>query len=369
MNKLIVITALAFFYALNLTAQIRYYTNHPFIYDESGNRISFYKTENGRGIENHKNIQKRVDLKLKEYKTVTPINKGKDQATTIYSYNEQGRLSQIKRFDENNELRYLTTLKYTRDSLLSEYIGIDKKKRETKYLYKYDENGRFISNQQVKHGTVKGELICTYNAKGKVTSRLHKYGRKLKYSSETKNYYNANDDLVKTESYYKGKLKNVYNYDCKPEGEKEVELDKKVTSSDICEWTEESRDGSYKVYFRTTNEKRMYLNINKYNKDSVLIESNRFLNDSILVNHSLNFENTRSYSNYNKKGKLLHFNSSTSNEKGDLILSTRVSYWGSRKAYTNMTENKYDEQGLISETTLINGKNKPRSIKYYYTFY
>ena len=367
MNKLIVITSIAFFYALNLTAQFTYYNSHPYIHDESGNSISFYQTEYGRGIESSKTLQQRVELKLKEYKTVRPINKRKDQVTTIYSYNEQGRLTQIKSFDKNNELRYLTTLKYTRDSLLSEYIGIDKKKRETKYLYKYDKNGRFLSNQKIKQGTIKTEHINTYNTKGKVTSRLHKYGRKLKYSSETKNYYNANDDLVKTESYYKVKLKNVYNYDCKPEGEKEV--DKKVTSSDICKWTEESRDGSYKVYYRTTNKKRMHLNIKKYNKDSVLIESNRFLNDSILVDHYTHIDNTGTYSSYNKKGKLQHFNSSTTNDNGNLILYTNIFYWNSRKAYTTIKENKYDEKGLISETTLINGKNKPKSIKYYYTFY
>ena len=368
MNKLILITSVAFLYAFNLTAQFQYYSsNHPFSFDISGKRISFYETENGRGIEDPKELKRRVELKLKEYKTVQLINKGKDQITTVYSYNVQGRLTQIKSFDKNNELRHLTTLSYTRDSLLSEYIGIDKKKKETKFIYQYDENGRFLSNQKIKGGKIKSELIKTYNSEGKVTSRLHKYGRNLKHSSENKSFYNTNNDLVKTEYCLNGKLKNVYNYDCKPEGEKET--DKKVKSSDICEWTEESRDGSYEVYSRTTNKKRMYLNISKYNKDSVFIESSQFLNDSILVHHSFNFEKTSSYSSYNKKGKLNYFHSMTSDNNGNLILSTRINHWNSRRAYTNMQENKYDEKGLISETILLRGKNKPTSINYYYTFY
>jgi len=368
MNKLILITSVAFLYAFNLTAQFQYYySNHPFSHDVSGKQIHFFNTENGRGIEDSKELKRRVELKLKEHKTVQLINKGKDQITTVYSYNVHGRLTQIKSFDKNNELRQLTTLSYTRDSLLSEYISVDKKKKETKFSYQYDENGRFLSNQKIKDGKIKSELIKTYNEQGEVTSRLHKYGRKLKHSSENKSYYNTNNDLVKTENYLNGKLKNVYNYDCKPEGEKEA--DKKVNSSDICKWTEESRDGSYKVYYRTTNKKRMYLNINKFSKDSVLIESNRFLNDSILVHHSFHFKKTSSYSTYNKKGKLNYFHSMTSDNNGNLILSTRINYWNSRRAYTNMQENKYDEKGLISETILLRGKNKPTSINYYYTFY
>ena len=368
MNKLILITSVAFLYAFNLNAQFQYYySNHPFSHDVSGKQIHFFNTENGRGIEDSKELKRRVELKLKEYKTVQLINKGKDQITTIYSYNVHGRLTQIKSFDKNNELRHQTTLSYIRDSLLSEYISVNKKKKETKFSYQYDENGRFLSNQKIKGGKIKSELIKTYNEQGEVTSRLHKYGRKLKHSSENKSYYNTNNDLVKTEYYLNGKLKNVYNYDCKPEGEKEAV--KKVKNSDICEWTEESRDGSYKVYYRTTNKKRMYLNINKFSKDSVLIESNRFLNDSILVNHSFNFENTRTNSRYNKKGKLRSFYSNTSDSEGNIILSTRVNYWGSRRAYTHMTENKYDEKGLITETILSNRKSKPNSINYYYTFY
>lgn len=366
MNKLILITSVAFLYALNLNAQ--YYSNkHPFIYDESGRWIPFYETENGRGIEDSKDLKRRVELKLKEYKTVQLINKGKDQITRIYSYNVKGRLTQIKSFNKKNEVQGITTLSYTKDSLLSEYIQINKKKKETKFIYQYDENGRFLSNQKIKGGKIQSELIKTYNAQGDVTSRLNKYGRKLKHSSENKSYYNTNNDLVKTEYYLNGKLKNVYNYDCKPEGEKEAV--KKVKSSDICEWTEESRDGSYKVYSRTTHKKRMYLNIMKYNKDSILIESNRFLNDSTLVYHSLHFENSNSYSNYNKKGVLKYFNSNTFNENGNLILSTRISYWSSRRAHTTITENKYNEKGLITETILLYGKGKPDSIKYYYTFY
>ena len=366
MNKLILIASVAFLYAFNLNAQFqRYSVNHPFIYDESGKRISFYNSEEGRGIEKPKDIQKRVDLKLKEYKSVWVIDK--DKRIVIYKYNEQGRLTQIKTLGKKNKAIRIVNLSYTNDSLLSEYNSEYKKKKGPKFTYQYDENGRFLSNQKIKNGKIKNELIKTYNEQGEVTSRLHKYGRKLKHSSENKSYYNTNNDLVKTEYYLNGKLKNVYNYDCKPEGEKEAV--KKVKNSDICEWTEESRDGSYKVYYRTTNKKRMYLNINKFSKDSVLIESNRFLNDSILVNHSFNFENTRTNSRYNKKGKLRSFYSNTSDSEGNIILSTRVNYWGSRRAYTHMTENKYDEKGLITETILSNRKSKPNSINYYYTFY
>ena len=323
------ITSIIFlFLGFNFHAQYEYYG--PYIYnyawninttDENGynyNYLNFNGPEYKATVESKKKTQERVDIKLIETKTTTKNSKGKIISEGYQKFNSKG--------------------------LIVEY--------KTK-----------LSSHQLNHkGVLTKESITTYNEKGKETSVIRKFGKKQKNFYEYKSFYNEEGKLIKSQNFHKNKLIQEWTYDCSDEGK--IIKNDDVQQNSVCKWKEEKNDGSYINYARNIYEKRTYLTKSEYNKDSILISYQSFLNDTI-PNYSFEkIGNTEIVKFYNSKGKLKHFNTTILNEAKKIVVYESVKT-GLFKHFT-LKKNEYDANNLLIASTSTTGKKAKYSYKYTY---
>jgi hypothetical protein len=333
----------------------RYSSYSPYLQDENGEHFWLNLEYAPGSQENKKTIEKRLSNKLKSISKTNHNKKGEKSFKTTHFYNELGRLIKIETYSHKKEKSAFTTINYLNDSIISSVETLNYKGEKAQYAYTYLElNNKFLLTSAIntKKGEVKEKLIITRNESGKITSRKQFYGKNLKKSSETKNEYNDSGDLIKTSYFHNGKLKSVYNYDCNPEGKKEV--DKKVNVSDVCKWTEERNDGSYIIYSRSTSKNANYLNVWMFNKDSMLISNKKFLNDSILVSSIANYDNYHVNNSYTKKQKFKSTYTTLYDDEHNLLEQKYGGYTFMHK-YSHYVINEYKNNQLIKTRSMGNG--------------
>jgi len=339
----------------NNSKHSHYNSYSPYLQDENGEHFWLGIEFQPGSQETQKIIENRLKNKLKTISKTLVNTKGEKSYTYTYSFNELGRLTQIQKYSHKKEKYATTILTYLNDSIIKGIETINYKGEKDTYDYSYIEHdGKFLLTavKVTKKGEVKEKLIIQRNEFGKITSRKQFYGNNLKKTSETRNEYNSSGEILKTSYYYKEKLESVYNYDCNPEGKKEV--DKKVKVSDVCKWTEESNDGSYIVYSRSTSEKKNYLNVHEYRSDSTLFCYKRFLNDSILVNHNTFQKNVSINISYSDKQKVTWTSLSIYDDNHNLIQSRYESH-SFLNNYNYLTVNEYENNKVIKTISSRNG--------------
>lgn len=330
--------------AVNTTAQT------PYIALSDNANLEFYKIEFGMSLEDKDVLQKREEIKLKQTNFTYRNKKNKVESHGYVTYNSKGHLTEIKNKKTSRHLIY------ENDSLLINYIEINKTPKNSNYSYK---NGHFTGYQKYKNGKLISELIVTYNEQGKVTSRLTKKGKNLKKSSEQKTFYHPDGKIQKSQTFVNKKLKREYIYECKPEGE--IADVKKVDNTSVCTWKDEKNDGSYINYARYTEEKETYLWKGTFDKDSNLIASERLLNDTIKIYSFEKKGNTEITNNYNKKGKLTYSNISIFNDSHFLV--ERQSRYG-KKLELHRSINEYDEKNMLTKTINFHEEKILSTIEY-----
>lgn len=348
--------------------EFHFSNGYPVFQDEKGEFIWFYPLESVRSVESKKTLDKRIADKLNTIQKTSYNKEGEKKFTTMHSFNKLGRLTGTEYFNHKKQTKRVTQIIYFNDSLIKEIKVISPKKDTTIYNYFYEEiNGKlyFKGSERKNNNKIENSEVITRNKAGKIISNLQKFGHKLKHSSETKSYYSDDNQIVKSEYYFDNKLKSVYNYDCNAEGKK-IE-DKKVKSSDVCKWTEERSDGSYIMYTRTTEEKKNYLNISLFDKDSTFIYFKQYLNDSILV-QSRNYYNDKKIwitRNFNDKQKMTWSYKNILDENNNILESENISY--RRKNSTIRTEiNTYNNNQLLESKTKYTNHKKPYKTSYTY---
>ncbi len=359
------ITSIIFLYlGFNLHAQYEYYGPYNYNYawninftDESGsnyNYLNFSNPEYKTPVENKKKTQERVDLKLIETKTTSKNSKGKTISEGYQKFNSKGLIIDYKTKLSSHQLNYKD------DTLLMDHNQSYKgKKSNTLFLY---EKQSFIVRKTNHKGVLTKESITTYNEKGKETSVIRKFGKKQKNFYEYKSFYNEEGKLIKSQNFHKNKLKQEWTYDCSDEGK--IIKNDDVQQNSVCKWKEEKNDGSYINYARNIYEKRTYLTKSEYNKDSILISYQSFLNDTI-PNYSFEkIGNTEIVKFYNSKGKLKHFNTTILNEAKKIVVYESVKT-GLFKHFT-LKKNEYDANNLLIASTSTTGKKAKYSYKYTY---
>ena len=334
----------------------RYSSYSPYLRDENGEHF-WLKLEYAPGSqENKKTIERRLLNKFKSISKTYRNKKGEKSYTETHFYNELGRLIKIETYSHKKEKYAFKTVKYLNDSIISNVETINYKGEKDTYDYSYIEHdGKFLltAAKVTKKGEVKEKLIIQHNEFGKITSRKQFYGNNLKKTRETINEYNSSGEILKTSYYYKEKLESVYNYDCNPEGKKEV--DKNIKVSDICKWTEESNDGSYIVYSRSTSEKKNFLNVWMFSKDSLLISKKTFLNDSILVSSITNYDNYQVHNTYTKKQKF-HSTYTTLYDDDHNLLEKKYGGYTFMNKYSYYIINEYKNNQLVQTKSMRNGE-------------
>lgn len=362
-------TRFAFAFALILPFILKSQINYPiepsaYSYDDMGSH--YFSLTDYLGMSNSK--QKQSLLRIKDVKSVTTKSvyiskKNKKQETNSFtSLNNFGRVLEIKSDYGHKKFEYES------DTLLT--YGSEKYKKtllEKKFFY---ENGKRIKMESFRNSKLISSKEFAYNAAGKLVISKWKYKRNW---GEMKYTYNAQNKLSRSEQYRKGKLKNVWVYDCKPEGQDLASAKNEILSS-TCTYNEENADGSYIVFKRDIKYGKPYLLKQHFAKDSVLFLSEYFENDTILVSANRFNASTQTWTNNNyRKNKLI---SQEIVKYGDhkRAVSWEI-YSGKNRAWrqTGMklrhyNKNEYDNKGRLITEIRGSGKNMENVRKQVYEY-
>jgi antitoxin component YwqK of YwqJK toxin-antitoxin module len=248
---------------------------------------------------------KRKELSVKEISYQRTDKKGRISTTNL-SYNELGFLLNSK----NDKYERRST--YVNDSLEKSRFT-QRKRKTTEFKLSFNEKGRVLVDERFKNGKLISKTENSYLNSHLVNAKLLHKGKPY----EMKYHYNDQDKLTKTEFFKRGKLKESWVYECKPEGEI-VASNKTEIISSKCEYREESLDGSYAVFTRTIRDGKAFLEKITFNKDSVQTKQEYFVKDSILT-YRLSYTNNTSLTENFRKGKFISSRSTKRNDQGKTI--------------------------------------------------
>jgi hypothetical protein len=296
----------------------------------------------------------RKKLQIKSIKTNSTYKNAKNNVSTELTYNKMGKNTSFttKKWSEEKH--------YENDTLES-YVVTTSKKQKTEVKSTYLD-GSLNSRSVFKNGKLMSNFTFAYNQHKKVTDT--KLTEKKK-TYEIKNKYGNENKLVKTVYLINNKIKKEWIYECKPEGE--LVASKTEALSSFCTYKEESADGSYATYTRTLQEGKPYLNKQIYNKDSVLVSSKTFLNDTILIWENTKINNVETSLRYKKSGKLIYKQIIIRNENGNVISREFIN----RKKGPSYSKRLFElnANGTTKEETVYSKGKLQKTVHYEYSFF
>lgn len=287
--------------------------------------------------------KKRAENKVSQIKIIH-VDKKKGNKEIIQHFNKAGKLISAK----NPSFKYEYKAEYLNDTLLTYTFRKTKNKIiESKMTY---ENGMLKTKEKFYQGKKKFSQVNTYSTSKKILKSdvIDRKGKNRVMTYE----YNTEGNLIKTTFSINGKVKNVWNYDCKPQGQ-QIKPQKEESLSSRCEYREESNDGSYIIFTRTITKETPYLNEQKFTKDSILFESNYYRNDSILIHNWKKDDSWEISTNY-RKGKITYqYHNKYNNER------KVVEYkWSNRNKCKYQYKNIYDKNGNLVERISFDNPRK-----------
>jgi hypothetical protein len=345
MNKLFLLGYIFLNYSA-IFSQMSYFADHnltgsaynlEFREELWDNQIYFYAPQ-----------KKRKENGIAKIKITNTSKKGK-KTETLQEFNKQGKLT----YSFNSFNGYEIKASYLNDSLLT-YISrkhSNRKLYESKFIY---ENNKVKTLERFCNGKKTFSQNYTYSLSNKVLSSvvITQKGTTRKMLHE----YNENDQLIKSSFSINNKIKKVWNYDCKPQGELIVTTKEEVTSSK-CEFRSENNDGSYSVFVRTITKGIPYLNEHKFTKDSVFYEANYFKKDTILTFNEIVDGNWRTTTNYSK-GKITYQYQTKYFENNKNVIEEFKSF--KKNKCVSRYKNSFDNNGYLVERKSY---NNPKKIK------
>lgn len=266
-------------------------------------------------------------------------------------YNNQGMIV------ERTYRDIKTTYKYN-DTLLTSTFTQNKKSTFGS-SYSYDKEQRLIHIKQFKNGKMRSETRYVYFEKNKLLSTEEFiYGKRTKVIR----YETTFDEILKKPTaafyYVNGQLIKQWDFSCQEQGEI-VKKDEKQASE--CTYNQSNTDGSYSIFKRIIDNKKLYLNRTDFTKDSIFIASYRYYNDTVLISKSSFINNVSLFETYTHKGKLKYKSIAKYDENKNILQSE---YYNRRnKKRSNSTYN-YIKNGLIQEYSFNNNK-----LEFEYTFH
>jgi len=185
--------------------------------------------------------------------TSNMLKDGDFQLTKKNEYNEDGKLLKLEVYNKNGKLNSAITIKRNSDNEYLEYAF-------------------FSGNKKLRYFKT-----WSYNEDGNAKESNHFKGKNKKLKKKwVYEYYEDGQKKQSTLYNSKGKVKQIWSYECKQEGE---ELSPKKDVSQICKW--EESDGKYLLKItQSLNEKgKRYKSVYKYNiADTSLVEA-KYFND------------------------------------------------------------------------------------------
>lgn len=282
---------------------------------------------------------------ISKYQESAEFNKkNKIKKSTTYNYKiKKGKCTDVKR--KKNETSY------NQDGFFTEYIMYSnggKTKMKNKYLI---EKGMFKEITGYKrNGSVHWKSANTFDPKGNIIENKY-YWKSEEPTRTTKNRFDNFDNIIEQNVYLKkdktphlkyvytyyedkskkqtlqynkkGKVKHVWNFDCKPISEAPVTASKE--ESQICvKYETDAAGNQVKVKESIGTEKKIHRRVSRYNSKENLVEEHL----------------------YNKKNKLIYHSEFTYNENGKM---TEYKFFSKSEPKPNYTvKYMYNDSGLIT---------------------
>lgn len=275
----------------------------------------------------------------------TFYKKSKKPNIVHYSFNEFGKIK------EQHTSKYTLNVSYMADTLISNMAIKGKKERYTTIHYS---GTKKILKETFGPKKLLNRTVIQYNESDQVvfSSFTVKKTFSMSYEYEGKK-------LVKQRFMKNNKIIEEWSYQCTPEGESVEEKN----LSTVCNYVEESNDGSYINFNRNEEKGKVVLRKTYFTKDSIWYKSESFKNDTILI-YSATKSASTTQSNWYSKGKISSQQTITFDSEKRII--SQENKRGKKLKTTSYTQYNYNEKGmLVSESASFKGK-KIREVKYEY---
>ena len=203
-------------------------------------------------------------------------NRKGTEKTYVKEYNDEAQVTEYYSFDKKGQRKNITLLKYNEAGAIEESRLFKKGKLKKIITYQRREDGKPLAQQKVnakgvillKDEWIYGDEDCL------LEYRWYKRGGD-KVSYKWVHEYRSGCDKSKSTFYNgRGKVKGVWTYNCKEEGQIQ-ELKKNTTQ--VCRWEETSKDTLVQVYQSVDDKGRAIRYVKKYTRsDTLILESKMY---------------------------------------------------------------------------------------------
>lgn len=265
MKKLIFLFTVLFM-AFNLQAQYVYQFDQIYF---NYNYLS--KSDKQKIINNH-------------VKEMTEVNSGKKEKTSKkYEFDSSGELSKLTIYHWSfGKLHKQYIYSSIHSKQMPDYIILNGKGEEIlKEVYTYNNDTLLTEELEYKKGELFSKILYKYDSSRVTESEYYKKNMDKPMEKWIYEYYPNHSKKSSTLFKY-GKIKYVWNYECKEEGEL---IKKHKDTTIVCEKTAFDKDSNKTVTSRQFNQRgKPYKNVYVYNKANKLIESRHYNHKDILRN-------------------------------------------------------------------------------------
>jgi len=257
---------------------------------------------------------------------------------------------------------FLEEYTYDKKSQKIKTVRTNNKGQESITTTKWTSRGQIAEREYYGYkGDYRGS-VCQYDVAGNLTL-LKVYTKNKVVPTYSMEYTFYEDGSKKSTTFTKkGKVRYVWTFDCKPEGE--LLGVKKKDESTICINEELDADGNRVVWKRTFDEKGGLIKTKMViNPDSIVISKMIYNhNDRLLSEYQRHEDGSRATTNYDKRGKISSLEQYFYNDDENLTKHSKES-----KGYSFM--HLYSYSGPLRTSQVRVYKRSTYIDEYQYTFY
>lgn len=270
------------------------------------------------------------------------------------TYDKNGNTTIFIKYNKKGNVTFKSEAAYNDKRIMLFYKTYKKNaKISTWYENILDEKGRVIESRTYnKDGMPKIIRTFIYNEKSKITENNSYRGKDKTLFNRIVNKYYSNGEIESTANYNgKGKLKKFWSYACNNKAEEVKNLKDTVK---VCKISDFDKDGNFTLTDISTGEDgQIYKSLKKYNKDSILIESNYYNRKNQLTSKTSNYKTasgwTCKYLSYNTKNQNPNYEYIFIYNENKLPVNCTLTYFKGNGVIRYKKEFQYNDNGFISD--------------------
>ncbi len=285
--------------------------------------------------------------KANHVKSVTELSGKKEQRVNReFTFDSNGEMESFIAYSKNGKRKTV----YNQFAVGAPNNTVYNRRGEElkKNVYQYNSDSLLLEEVHYKKGVQTSKVVNDYTNK-KVTESRYYLDGSSQPSKVWKYEYYADGSKKTSKMYKKGKLKSVWNYECKEEGEQARKHQDTVM---VCKNESVDADGNRTVTTRRYNEKGLPVkDVFVYSKDNKIIQTNYYnTKDELYYQFISSNDRKKSVYRYFKKNKLYMYEEIYYNDKEQMLES--AFYYNDK--LTRKTTNEYSADGQLVATKSTN---------------